>query len=134
MIYGYSGFCQLKLEDDNTLIYSYGCFNLSQPGCENKDREYDGLILIDKSCFVEPIITEKIKRQPGKRKKLIVKRHPIDVDCAKYLNEGLIVVENSKYTYETYNGIDRHALRLLNKLMYAYQMKGEYPEWEGFIC
>ncbi len=66
MTMGYGCTWQLELEDETCLIYSYGPFNWNYDEFRNSEYERDGLIVIDKDCFIEPIIREKIKRQPEK--------------------------------------------------------------------
>lgn len=93
MSMGVGAFADLVLEDENTLIYQYGGFNLNEAEYENASRISDGLITINKSCLVEPEIHEKLKRLPSGRKKPIVKRIPVCVDYPKMI-KGMITVEN----------------------------------------
>ncbi len=134
MSMGYGGFAVLELEDENCLLYSYGCYNLSIPEFHNPKRERDGMITIDKSCFLEPIITQKIKRQPGKRKKLIVKRHPVKVDFLSDIEEGRITIERSKYeetgSYRSHYPITE----ILWFIFEDYQLTGEYPSSYVYHC
>ncbi len=131
---GYGGFVFLELEDENYLIYSYGCYNLNIPELRNSKRERDGLITIDKTCFLEPIITEKIKRQPGKKKKLIVKRHPVDVDFLKDVEEGRITIEHSKYEETGPYRSNYPIVHILGFIFEEYQLKGEYPKAWAYDC
>ena len=131
---GYGGFAILELEDGNCLIYSYGCYNLSIPEFRNPKRERDGLITIDKSCFLEPIITEKIKRQPGKRKKLIVKRHPVDVNYWRDIEEGRITIEHSKYEETGPYRSNYPITHILTFIFEGYQLTGEYPDGCAYDC
>ncbi len=134
MSMGYMGFAVLELEDENCLIYSYGCVNLNVPEGRNPNHERDGLIIIDKSCFLEPIITEKIKRQPGKRKKLIVKRHLVEVDFIKDYKEGRITIEPSKYDNPAIRGHQSPVVYLLMKIFREYQLQSKYPDSCGYCC
>ena len=43
-------------EDDKSVIYKYGGFNLNDPKYRNDERLYDGTIMIQKECFAEPEI------------------------------------------------------------------------------
>lgn len=49
------------LEDDETVIYEYGGYNLNEPEYWNENHILDGTITIQKNCFVEPEIHEKLK-------------------------------------------------------------------------
>ncbi len=46
------------LEDDETVIYEYGGYNLNEPEYRNENHILDGTITIRKSCFIEPEIHE----------------------------------------------------------------------------
>ena len=50
------------LEDDETVIYEYGGYNLNEPEYWNENHILDGAITIQKNCFVEPEIYEKLKK------------------------------------------------------------------------
>lgn len=82
---GYGGFAELILEDDMTVIYSYGNLNLNEPGHENRENISDGLITISKEAFVEPEKVEKRKRFPSGRKRIVIKKRLIDVDRIRLL-------------------------------------------------
>ncbi len=94
MSMGIGGFAVKVLEDAETVIYEYDGYNLNEPQFRNEERVRDGSITIPKSCFAEPDIHEKIKKTPGGRKKLVVKRIPAGVDFRKMIKDGLIEVEN----------------------------------------
>lgn len=80
---GFGAFVKLVLQDDETVIYEYGSYNLNEEKFRNKDHVSDGLITIDKSCFLEPKINKKLKKMPSGRKKLIIKRIPVAVDYSR---------------------------------------------------
>ena len=50
------------LEDDETVIYEYGGYNLNETEYWNENHILDGTITIQKNCFVEPEIHEKLKK------------------------------------------------------------------------
>lgn len=127
---GVGAFADLVLEDENTLIYQYGGFNLNEAEYENASRISDGLITINKSCLVEPEIHEKLKRLPSGRKKPIVKRIPVCVDYPKMI-KGMITVENCSNCWKTSedeNNIDVSAGWLLFYFFQEYQETGEIPK------
>ena len=47
------------LEDDETVIYEYGGYNLNEPEYWNENHILDGTITIQKNCFVEPEVVER---------------------------------------------------------------------------
>lgn len=131
MSMGYGAFSRKVLEDDTIVIYEYGSFDLNVPEYRNEDHIYDGLIMIDKDCFIEPEIHEKIKRFPSGRKRLVVKRVIRDVDFGEYIDNGKIKIENCSYTWHLMGenkDIDEMALRLLYYLFQEYQEIGKIPE------
>ncbi len=131
MSMGYGAFSRKVLEDDTNVIYEYGGYDLNVPKYRNADHICDGLIMIDKDCFIEPEIHEKMKRFPSGRKRLVTKRVTRDVEFGEYLNNGKIKIENCSHTW-SFIGInkdtDEMALRLLYHLFQEYQEIGKIPE------
>ena len=66
---GIGGSCRIVEEDEHTVIYEYGGYNLNKSEYRNPDRICDGLITVDKNVLVEPEIHTKIKRTQGGKKK-----------------------------------------------------------------
>lgn len=131
MSIGIGAFAHLVLQDEETVIYEYGGYNLNDEQFTNSNYLCDGLIIVGKRCFQEPEIHEKVKRMPSGRKKQVVKRIIIDVDYPKLIDDGLIVVENCSNTWKTYcdeKQIDIMALRLLFELFRQYQTHSVIPE------
>lgn len=131
MSIGIGAYANKVLEDEKTVIYEYGCYNLNVPECRNENRVCDGSITILKSCFVEPEIHKKIKKMPSGRKKLVVKRIPVSVDYRKMITDGLIEVENCGSCWQTFseiNNVDITAIRILYEIFHEYQMTGDIPE------
>ena len=119
------------LEDDKTIIYRYGAYNLDRPEYRNRNHVYDGAILIQRDCFAEPEIHEKLKKLPSGRKKLITKRVPVSVEYGRMLQDGEIVVENCSNCWQTTNDVlcvDVMALHLLFYIFLRYQEEGSIPE------
>lgn len=124
MSIGIGAYANLVLQDDTTIIYEYGSYNLNELEYQNKKHLYDGVITISRSCFVKPLIRKKTKRMPSGRKKLVIKRIPVDVDYQKMIIDGLIVIENCSNCWRTTDDeykIDIMALRILFKLFHQYQ-------------
>lgn len=46
----------LIFQDDTTIIYEYGNYNLNEEDLKDSNHIYDGTITIQKSCFLEPKI------------------------------------------------------------------------------
>lgn len=129
MSMGFGGSARIALQDKNMVVYEYSPYNLNEPGYRNSDRIYDGLIIISKDALVEPEIHENLKRMPGRRKKLIVKRIRRDVDYATLFEAGKITVENSQYCWRfTDNGSGIIAMKIIFYIFDHYQDKGSIPE------
>jgi len=133
MSIGIGGTARMVAQDAETVIYEYSPYNLNEPQHRNRERIYDGLITINKSCLVEPEIHEKIKRWPSGRKQLVVKRIPRDVDFGTRIQTGQITVENSQFCWQICsNGIGHIAMRILYIIFNKYQKDGKLPEETGY--
>jgi len=127
---GYAGRLIVDTLDATRVIYKYACGNVNK-GLDiyNVDiGNLDGMITIDKSCFVETEIHQKIKKMPSGKKKVVKRRIIIPVDYGKYIEEGLITIKNASACWREIAGIDFIALKLLFKLFNEYQNQGEIPE------
>lgn len=124
----------LVLEDEKTVMYEYGGYNLNEPEYRNEDHVYDGTITISRDCFAEPEIHEKLKKMPGGRKKLIIKRIPVSVDYPKMISDGRIVIENCSNCWQCTldENIDVMALHILFYLFRQYQEEGKMPEYISY--
>lgn len=120
----------LRLQDEKTIIYEYGGYNLNEDNFKNEAQICDGIIIISRNCFLEPEIHQKIEKMPSGKKKIITKRISIDGDCSKMIKDGLIVIENCSNCWKTTDDehIDIMALRILFKLFSKYQEEGKVPE------
>ena len=91
---------------------------------------FDGMILIDKSSFIEPEIHTKRKCKPnGKRVTIskVVVNYNIPYDS--FIKDGSIVIENCSNAWSFSDaGFDHMALRLVYKLFIEYQKHGVTPE------
>lgn len=129
MSIGIGGRANKILEDNKTVIFEYGGYDLNKSSSCISNAIFDGMITIPKQCFVEPEIHKKLKRMPNGRKKLVVKRIPVDVDCEEMIKSGLVKVENCSTCRQiTKAGIDITALRLLRYIFIQYQAEGSIPE------
>ncbi len=129
MSMGYGASAVKRLEDEKTVIYSYGVYNLNEQGRET--LALDGEITIKKSCFVSPDIYEKIKRLPNGKKKHIIKRRYREVDADKSVSSGQIEVVNCSSCFgvsDTDGKTDIMALRLLGLIFRVYQENDVIPE------
>lgn len=132
---GIGALAKKVLEDDETVIYEYGGYNLNEPEYGNEKHILDGSIIIRKSCFVEPEIHEKLKKMPSGHKKLITKRIPVSVDYGKMLEDGTVKVENCSncwQTTETDLDMDVMACHILFYVFLRYQEEGEIPEYISY--
>lgn len=127
---GIGAYANLVLEDNKTVMYEYGGYNLNESEYRNENRIYDGMITISRGCFAEPEIHEKLKKMPSGRKKLITKRIPVDVDYPRMISEGRIVIENCSNCWHCSpeSNVDVMALHILFKLFMQYQEEGKMPE------
>ncbi len=132
---GIGAHANLVLQDDKTVIYEYGGYNLNEEEFRNEAHIYDGIITIQRSCFLEPEIHEKLKKMPSGKKKLVTKRIPVNIDYPKYIEDGLIVVENCSNCWKTTDDekcIDIMALHVLFYLFLRYQEQGTLPEYISY--
>lgn len=122
----------IVLQDDQTVMYMYGCFSCYYDKNWGEPVDCDGLITIQKECFQEPEIHQKLKRMPSGRKRLVTKKIPVDVDYPTMIDKGLITIENSKYAWHIYSdGVDAMAYEVIYKILYEYQIEGVIPELIG---
>lgn len=120
---------RIEIQDNETVIYKYYGYNWNKPNFREDNRIYDGYIIIPKSCFVEPEIHRKMKKMPSGKRKLVIKRVPIDVDYEKMVKEGKIEIQNCSNTWKTNkDNIDYSAMHILFHLFYEYQKDGKIPE------
>ena len=131
---GIGAFVKLVLEDSETVIYGYGSYNLNDATYYNEEHICDGIITIDRNCFAEPEIHEKMKKMPSGRKKLIIKRIPVHVDYNKMISQGRIVIENCSNCWECYSNrnTDIMASPILFHLFLQYQIDGKLPEYLNY--
>lgn len=132
---GIGAYANLILQDDNTVIYGYGGYNLNEEKYRNEAHIYDGTITIQRSCFLKPEIHEKIKKMPNGKKKPVDKRVTVEVDYPRYIEDGLIVIENCSNCWKTTNDekyIDIMALHILYYLFLRYQEQGKMPEYISY--
>lgn len=132
MTLGYRGYARKYSEDDTHIIYEYSIENWNRP-YRHEDQLFDGLIVMDKSTFVEPEIHEKLKKMPSGRKRLITKKILVRVDVWKLIKEGKIEIQNSSRAWKKYYEIDYYAVMLCDIIYTKYQETGLAPEMTGFI-
>lgn len=129
MSLGYGGWCYIVAQDEQTVIFQYGSYNLNDSTYRNAERVCDGTITIDKESLVEPEIHEKLKRFPNGKKKLIVKRIVVDVPYKELFENGKIQIQNSKNCWRTtVDGNDYIAWHLIWNIFSEYQRNGTVPE------
>lgn len=125
---GIGGNGRIVEEDEHTVIYEYGGYNLNKPEYRNPDRICDGLITIDKNALVEPEIHTKIKRTQGGKKKSVTKRVPRDVPYIELIESGKIEIQNCSNCWQTLQTEkDMIAFHLIFKIFNMYQEDGILP-------
>ena len=120
----------LIFQDDTTIIYEYGNYNLNEEGLKDNNHIYDGTITIQRSCFLETKIHSKLKKKRNDKKKLITKKIIVNVDYPKMLKNASIVVKNCSQCYKTTNdekNVDIMVCHILYYLFLKYQEQGEIP-------
>ena len=130
MSMGYGASCRKVAEDEKTLMYEYSIYNWSEMGYADSTDLYDGMILIEKSAFVEPEIHTKRKRQTS-GKKAVVSKVVInyDIPCEALIKKKSIIVENCSHAWSfSEDGFDHMAIRLVYNLFIEYQKMGVTPE------
>ena len=105
---------------------------------KTKDRYYrneghlrDGYLTIQRECFIAPEVHEKMKKMPSGRKKLVIKKIPVDVKYREMIQDGRILVENCRNTWRTTDdelSVDIMACHLLTKIFLSYQTEGASPK------
>lgn len=68
MSIGVGAHADLVLHDEKIVIYEYGGYNLNEPEFRNEENLCDGIITIQRDCFLEPEIHKKLKRMPSGRR------------------------------------------------------------------
>ena len=130
---GYGASCRKVSEDSECVLYEYYAYNLNDEKLRNPDRIYDGTILIQRSCLVEPEIHTKLKRMPKGRKKTIEKRIPVEVELSECLSAGQIEITNSSFSWHfVSDNIDIMAIHLCRKVFREYQETSMLPETCGY--
>lgn len=128
MSLGVGAFADLVNEDDAMVRYKYGGFNLNDDKYGNEQKIADGYITIQKRCFKEPEIHEKLKRTSSGKKKLVMKRVHVDVDYGGLFEEGSIQIENCSNCWNVNpDGVDMMAFKLLRKIFDEYQNESKIP-------
>lgn len=126
MSMGCGGACRKYSENESCVAYEYYAYNLNEERFINKARVYDGVILINKSTFVEPDIHQKIKKKPNGKKMLVTKRIKNEVPYDELLASGLIEIQNSSFCSKfSENGYGITALALVRRIFILYQETGE---------
>ncbi|MBF6625102.1 hypothetical protein IU402_00695 [Aerococcaceae bacterium zg-BR9] len=131
---GFGAHANLVLEDENTVLYEYGGYNLNEPEYRNENHLYDGMIMISRDCFIQPDINEKLKKLPSGRKKLVTKRILVDVDYPQMISDGRIIVENCSNCWHCSqeSNVDMMVLHILFYLFRQYQKEGKIPEYISY--
>ena len=133
MSMGYGAGCRKVAEDEKTLIYEYSVYNWNEIRYKDSTNLYDGMILMDKSAFIEPEVHTKRKRMLSGKKVMISK--PVvnyNIPCETLLKDKSIIIENCSNAWSFSNdGIDNMAIRLVYNLFIEYQKQGVFVETLG---
>ena len=125
---GIGGNCRIVEEDEHTVIYEYGGYNLNKPEYRNPDRICDGLITVDKNVLVEPEIHTKIKRTQDGKNELVTKRVSREVPYMDLIESRKIEIQNCSNCWQTFlSGEDIIAFHLIFEIFDKYQENGILP-------
>ncbi len=110
MSIGIGGFANKIIENDTSVTYKYGSYNLNISGYDNIARVSDG------------------------KKELIEKKTILSIGYSNMIENNLIIVENCTNCWKTYGykQTDICALNLINKILHNYQINEQYPETISF--
>lgn len=135
MSLGNEGYAKLLDEDAGMVIYEFKVAHLDLHYDSKKKSVFDdiapGYFYIQRDCFLDPEIHEKIKRRPSGRKYLEVKRIPVDVPVGDYIKEGKVVIEPCtfwRYMDSNYFTSEKLTWRILNKIFQQYQLDSFIPK------
>lgn len=129
MSIGLGGWCKMIEQDENTIIYQYGAYNLNEPQFRNEEHLQDGWFIIHKDSLVEPESRRKLKRFPHGKKKEIIKRIVMPVPYEELYEKGSIQIQDCSHCWKTSFGAkDYIAWHLINKVFFNYQEEGSLPE------
>lgn len=130
MSLGIGAFCKLIAQDEETVIYEYGSYNLNEPDYTNEQKIADGIIQIKKIALIEPDIHNTIKRLPSGKKKEIIKRVAKEIRLSQLFANNSIILENCSHCWKTNeNGVDVMANTTVWYIFLEYQEKGYLPEY-----
>ena len=131
---GIGGTAKKVLEDDKSVIYQYGGYNLNEEAYRNPDHILDGALYIRKECLIGPKFREKLKRWNGGKKKRMIKWADVEIPPVEdFLEKHLIEIDNCGNCWmKSEKGYDRIASRILYKLLREYQHTGILPEIVGY--
>ncbi len=131
MSLGYGGGCQKISEDDSLVLYEYFSYNLS---FEDREKIFDGLILINKRSLLEPERREKFRRMPGGRRRSFTKIILRDVPIDELIESGDVQIENCSHAWKFLPcGVDFMAYRLCREIFLDYQRDGILIDRRGYF-
>ncbi len=132
MSLGYGGGCRKVAEDENFVLYEYFSYNLS---FEDREKIFDGLIMIKKSSLIEPERREKFRRMPSGRRKKFTKIILQEVPFEELIDSGEVQIENCSHAWKFFpNGVDFIAKYLCVEIFRYYQREGTLPnKWGLFV-
>lgn len=105
MSMGYGAVAKKYSENNETIIYEYYAFNLNYDKYYNPEKEFDGLIELEKDCLPFSFKYTKKKRGKNGRKQKVQKQILRKVDINNLFTEGKIKIEHSKYCFAYYNDL-----------------------------
>lgn len=130
MSMGYGASAILIAADDCCYMYAYGSINLNQ---YEEEPIRDGIIIIDKSCFIEPEIRRKTKHCPHGKKELIENKIMKPISFDEYWDSRKVLIENCSRPLRLYDGVDVMARELVMKMFKEYMQTGKIEKMVGIF-
>ena len=113
MSMGHGARCRKLDEDPRSIFYEYTCYNVNLDNWKMASETFDGSLFLKKEA-VAPSGSGK--------------NGEIDADLSLLLQEGKIEICNCSHAWQTWEGRDVMALRLLRKILQEYQKTGTFPK------
>lgn len=130
---GFGAFAHFSDQDNNTVVFNYGGYNLNEEKFINEKRLCDGLITIAKSCFAGLEKQGEVRNMPSDGGEMIVKNTLKDIDFTQMLKDGRITIKNCSNCWMCTNDkTDIMALSILYKIFNAYQVDGKVTDYVSY--
>ena len=132
MSIGHGAHGKLLRCDDEQIEYAYCSFDVNKPNYEEKREELDGIIVLDASIFKIIDSYRRYKGDVSDTERAALRLSPDELDCQTLRSMGMVQIMNSSGAWiMDKDGTDRHAVRLVNKIIAEYSKKEKIPQIIG---